>query len=1007
MPEPVTGPYEPQHMPKTATPDTVAASTCAPTGGATPPLAVADTSVGESRRGRFTILKEHAHGGLGKVSVARDDKLRRQVALKEIRPEHGDNPHLRQRFLSEAEITGMLEHPGIVPIYQMDEDVDGRPFYAMRFIQGRNLAEAIREFHLGPSADSADDADKTAPPSVKSLKSVESAKSVDRFASLPFRNLLQRFVAVCNTIAYAHSKGVIHRDLKPANIMLGDYGETLVVDWGLAKRLSEPEASAREADGPSLTVGAPKELTQAGQLLGTPAYMSPEQAQGIEVGPAADIYALGAILYQLLTAQAPYHGHTIAEVLAQVKSGPPRPPTEVVKGVPKPLEAVCLKAMVRAPAKRYVTATDLAKDVDRWLADEAVSALRDSLGVLIGRWARKHRTLVASAVALLLTAVAGLAVGLAAVEHEREQTAWERDEKGKALVAETKAREAEKQALSQAMAGLRDVTDELVENQMARDTHLTEETKELLRKLLKHFEALAAITADDAESRSIRAEGYARVGMMRHRLGELKEAEAAYLQALALRTQLAEDFPTNPKFPRELAISQGNLGVLLSDTSRPKEAEAAYAQALAIRKQLNAEFPTDPDFREDLAKSYHNLGALFQVTGRLEEAEAAYSDAIATLQQEPSVDLRMRPSFRQVLASSHNNLGALFEATGQLTQAEAAYRHAFAVQKRLVNDYPRRAEYRQDLATTHNNLALLLKDMGRYTQAESAHSDALDLQKHLAAEFPTRPEFRQELARSFYNLGLLLQATARPKQAESAYSEALLLQKRLAYDFPTRHAFQAELASTHNDIALLLWDTDRLQEAEAAFTEALVIQRKLAADFPNQSDLRNSVGATLVNVGMLRIQGGHFLDAKDFLEEAAPHHHAALKANPKHPTYRQFYRNNLMALARANAGLLHEPGALKAAATLRDLGWNLPDNAYDAARALAQCVPIVEKLDKLDAMKRQAEAQFYADEAMKMLRDAVAKGFKDAARVKKESDLAPLRQREDFQKLLAELEGKR
>jgi serine/threonine protein kinase len=172
---------------------------------------------------RFTILRLHAQGGMGQVSLARDEKLKRPVALKEIRPDRRDNASLRQRFLTEAEITGQLEHPGIVPIYDLDQDADGQVRYAMRFVQGRTLQDAIRDYHGKPTP-------------------------------LGFRELLQRFVSVCQTMAYAHSQGVIHRDLKPANVLLGDYGETLVVDWGLAKRLfASPLAAAVHAEPAPLT----------------------------------------------------------------------------------------------------------------------------------------------------------------------------------------------------------------------------------------------------------------------------------------------------------------------------------------------------------------------------------------------------------------------------------------------------------------------------------------------------------------------------------------------------------------------------------------------------------------------------------------------------------------------------------------------------------------------------------------------------------------------------------
>ena len=206
-------------------------------------LATRSYSVGESSSAgqRFRILRPHAEGGLGKVSVALDEELRREVALKEIKEKHADDPASRGRFLQEAEITGGLEHPGIVPVYGLGVYADGRPFYAMRFIRGDSLKEAIEQFHKNSNADSAIERRKTLGDNPRNLRL--------NFSSLDFHRLLRRFIDVCNAIAYAHSRGILHRDLKPGNIMLGKYGETLVVDWGLAKAGIKSQESADGQQG--------------------------------------------------------------------------------------------------------------------------------------------------------------------------------------------------------------------------------------------------------------------------------------------------------------------------------------------------------------------------------------------------------------------------------------------------------------------------------------------------------------------------------------------------------------------------------------------------------------------------------------------------------------------------------------------------------------------------------------------------------------------------------------
>jgi hypothetical protein len=351
---------------------------------------------------------EIARGGMGRLHAARDRRVGRPVAVKELLD---PSPAAAVRFEREALVTARLQHPAIVPVYEAGRWPSGEPFYAMKHVAGSSLDAVVA--------------------ARRSLR--------ERIALVP------HVIAVADALAYAHSRRIIHRDLKPANVLVGDFGETVVIDWGLAKDLGAPAED--EAAEPARGDGS---LTVAGQAMGTPAYMPPEQARGEPVDERADVYALGAMLYHVLAGRMPYAASSAQETLRLVELGPPRPLREVEPGVPPELFTIVDKAMARDPARRYPTARQLAEDLRRYQTGQLVSAHVYTMGALVGRWVRRHRAVMAMAALMLVAVAATSAVAVARVVRARGEAERERARAEEGRREAVRAREEAEQRRSQA-----------------------------------------------------------------------------------------------------------------------------------------------------------------------------------------------------------------------------------------------------------------------------------------------------------------------------------------------------------------------------------------------------------------------------------------------------------------------------------------------------------------------------------------------------------------------------
>jgi eukaryotic-like serine/threonine-protein kinase len=816
----------------------------------------------------------HDHGGLGIVFTAYQEELDRTVALKRIRP---DRLHAaaRRRFLREAALTARLQHPGIVPIYGLGQD-DSGPFYTMAFIQGQTLQEAIEQFHKD-----------------------QSLRRDPGLRSLAFRGLLQQFVATCDTVAYAHDQGVVHRDLKPTNILLGPYGQTLVMDWGLAKRLGGDDAAAdAEGDAPAMSPSS-EGMTVTGEIMGTPQYMSPEQARGEPAGPAGDIFCLGLILYAMLTGKPAFEESSSrdADRLKAVRDAAVVPPRGRDPKLPRALEAICLKALAARPEDRYARAQALAEDVTRWLGDEPVTAWREPFWRRARRWARRNRAVVTGAVAALLAGLISLAA-VAVVQaraHARLNTAYSllktaNDATKRALAEKTKAQDATAEALADTRAAKKATDAALVQSEESR-----KQAEAVSTFLVEAFrspdpsrdgrEVKVADVLDRASDRLDKqfAGSKATKGALLYALGRTYFGLGLYDRAAILHSKARADREAalGPDHPDTLT-SCSDLAAAYVRAGRTAEAIPLFQATLGLREaKLGLDHPDTLTSRSDLAVAYLRAGRVaeaipqLEATLRLREAKLG-PDHSATLMSRNNlalaywhagrtseaialhvVTLRLRqaklgPDHPQTLMS-RNNLAIAYAVAGRRAEAIALFEETLRLQEaKLGPDHP-------DTLKSRNNLANAYYETGRLAEAIVVHEGTLRLREaKLAPDHPDTLNSRSSLASAYGDAGRTAEAIALEE------STLRLRDAKLGPDHPDALMSRNNLASAYDSIG-------RGAEAEGLYRDVLARRRKAVE--PDSPLLAGDLAA----LGGYLLQQSRWSEAEPLLREAVAIH---VKATP-------------------------------------------------------------------------------------------------------------------------------
>jgi serine/threonine-protein kinase len=706
----------------------------------------------------YEIIAELGRGGMGVVYKARELKLNRLVAIKTILSgDHASSESCR-RFLGEAEAVARLHHPNIVQIYAFG-DQDGLPYFTMEYVAGGSLA--------------------------------------DRLAGEPWESA--RAARLLETLARAvhevHRLGVVHRDLKPANVLLSTEGVPKIADFGLAKFLDVETGTTR---------------TQL--IVGSPNYMAPEQAGGSDrlIGPAADIYSLGAILYELLTGRPTFRGATVLETLELVKTAEPIPPRRLQPKLPRDLATICMKCLQKEPSKRYADAAALAEDVRRFSSGQPIHARPVSAPERLWRWCRREPALAALTFVLIAgligvttqwwraevhlkeaaseRALAGAHLAAAKRERGRAEDNWLAQIEANRALQATRDREATAHRRAQerfdlALKALRGIQETTSDPRLMSDVRLEGLRGKLLAAALGFYRELQASLEDDAspEARSQLSEAYNRVASISWELGMRDEALAAHRRALLLMEQLAAAAPSDAKIREALARCHTRIGFTLRTTERQAEALEPYERAREIQEQLARDYPTDPHYPEILSWTLSNLGVIHRDLGRLDEAIRFHRRAIAIhealVKQDPA-----NAEYRSELAWCWRYLCLALVATGDYASALPLAERAASVHEVLVAANGSNADHRWRLARCLDEVGRIRTRIGQVSEAAAPLQRSARFYASVARDNPAL--YRLDVVRNELNLAYQRAMTGRIDEAFASIRKAEDLLERTSLVWP-------------------------------------------------------------------------------------------------------------------------------------------------------------------------------------------------------------------------------
>jgi serine/threonine protein kinase/Flp pilus assembly protein TadD len=816
--------------------------------------------------GPYKLLEQIGEGGFGVVFMAEQTQpVRRKVALKVLKPGM-DTRQVVARFEAERQALAIMDHPNIAKVLDGGQTGSGRPYFVMDLVKGLPITDYCDQAQLTP------------------------------------RQRLELFGSVCQAVQHAHQKGIIHRDLKPSNVLVSRHDTTpivKVIDFGVAKAL-----------GQHLT---DKTLfTGIAQMIGTPLYMSPEQAgmSDLDIDTRSDIYSLGVLLYELLTGTTPFDQERLRtmgydEIRRIIREEePPKPSTRIStlgqaastvsanrKSEPKQLSRlfrgeldwIVMKALEKDRNRRYESASAFAADVQRYLADEPVHACPPSAWYRLRKFARRNRAALTTLVLVaagLLTAVVALVISNISISRKEKEKSEALIAKDAAVKEANASRQQAEANLTLILAALDEVYITEAEKRLAAyrsepgkpaETQYPRQEqveRDFLQKGMTFYEKLIQPGRAEPAARFQTGKAYRRVGILQSELKQYDKAAEALEKAGFLLDELAKESPAEPQYRWELAQAYRWQGQVWPNRKVPQRAEAAQAflRAAALAEELAAQSPSNPDYRMHAATCRVSAGGVLAAMKRAPEAEAEYLEALK-LWKELVQDVPAERWYRHELAYNLDSLGWLWEGVDQPERAEPFFHQALEYHEKLVAEHATIDDSSERLARTDQHLAQVLTRMGQLDEAIAECRRAIELDPKLALA-------HNSLGGALVALGKLEEAVAECRKAIELDPKLALAHNNLGIalagqgkldeavaEYRNALALDPKCAEAHNNLGIALAGQGKLDEAIAAYRQAIALK-------PDFAGAHCNLGQALAQQGdfgkaLEELRRGHELGSRD------------------------------------------------------------------------------------------------------------------------------------------------